>query len=314
MDKKLIIAVLALFAAAIGGYVWFGSSDRSETESRQGKVSVVTTLFPLYDFTKHIGGEYVEASLLLPPGVESHAFEPKPSDIMRIERSDIFVFTGKAMEPWAEDIASGAAAKGVRIVDASEGTEMIASVFHDDDEPVGAMDPHIWLDFDNAAKMASSIAAALAEKDPAHAAEYQANAEGYRSELAALDARYRETLSSCRTKTIVYGGHYAFGYLAHRYGLEYRAAQGIAPDAEPTAKDLAAMVEQIRREHIGTIFYEELASPKVAETIASETGAKLLLLSAAHNIAKEDYNESVSFLSIMEENLASLSAGLGCER
>lgn len=330
MDKKLIIAVLALSVAAIGGYVWFGSSDRSETENGQGKVSVVTTLFPLYDFTKHIGGEYVEAALLLPPGVESHAFEPKPSDIIRIERSDIFVFTGKAMEPWAEDIASGAAAKGVRIVDASAGIEMMAEedeheegheegheeegAHEEEHHDHGGADPHIWLDFDNAAKMASSIAAALAEKDPAHAAEYQANAEGYRSELAALDARYRETLSSCRTKTIVYGGHYAFGYLAHRYGLSYEAAQGFSPDAEPTAKDLAAMVEQIRREHIGTVFYEELASPKVAETIASETGAKLLLLNAAHNIAKEDYNESVSFLSIMEENLASLSAGLGCER
>ncbi len=314
MDKKFIIAAVILVVAAIGGYVVFGGSGQPDTEDGQKKISVVTTLFPLYDFAKAIGGEYVDVALLLPPGVESHAFDPKPSDIMRIDQSDVFVYTGEVMELWAVDIAASALGRGVRVVDASAGIGMIASVFHDEDEPAGSMDPHIWLDFDNAAKIASSIAEAFAEKDPAHATAYRTNAEAYSSKLAALDTEYRTTLASCQSKTIVYGGHYAFGYLAHRYGLEYMAAQGIAPDAEPSAKDLAAMVEQIRREHIGTVFYEELASPKIAETIASETGAKLLLLNAAHNIAKEDYNGSVSFLSIMEENLAHLSEGLGCSR
>jgi zinc transport system substrate-binding protein len=248
MKRNILIAILLAGALGTGWYALFGGTDAPDAEDGQGKLSVVTTLFPLYDFAKAIGGERIEATLLLPPGVEPHAFEPKPSDIMRIERSDIFVFTGKAMEPWAEDIASGAAAKGVRVVDASDGIEMIASVFHDEDEPAGAMDPHIWLDFDNAAKMASSIAQALAEKDPAHAAEYQANAEAYQGKLAALDAEYRSALSACQSKTIVYGGHYAFGYLAHRYGLEYAAAQGIAPDAEPTAQDLAALIEQVKQE------------------------------------------------------------------
>lgn len=312
MQKKIIIAMLAVLAG-VGIYTLL-SKEPVQDDGAEKKVSVVTTLFPLYDFTRAIGGEYVEASLLLPPGVESHAFEPKPSDIVKIEQADVFVYIGRAMEPWAEDIAAGAAAKGVRVVDASTGIELIPGVFHDDDEPAGSMDPHIWLDFDDAAKMAVSIAEAFVEKDPAHTAEYRANAEAYQAKLAALDGRYRETLASCETKTIVYGGHYAFGYLAHRYGLEYRAAQGIAPDAEPTAKDLAAMVEQIRREHIETVFYEELSSPKIAETIALETGAKLLLLNAAHNIAKEDYTGGTTFLSLMEENLEHLSEGLVCHQ
>jgi zinc transport system substrate-binding protein len=311
MQKKIFVAVVALLVAS-GVYAFL---LREPVQKKSGeKISVVTTLFPLYDFARAVGGDQVDVTLLLPPGVEAHAFEPKPSDIVKIDQADIFVYTGKMMEPWAEDIAASAAAKGVRIVDASRGIELIPGVFHDEDEPAGSMDPHIWLDFDNATKMAVSIAEALAMKDSAHAAEYKANAAAYSDRLGALDSRYRETLASCKTKTIVYGGHYALGYLAHRYGLEYTAAQGIAPDAEPTAQDLAAMVEQIRREHVDTVFYEELSSPKIAETIASETGAKLLLLNAAHNIAKEDYTKGVTFTALMEENLAHLREGLKCSQ
>lgn len=321
MDKKFIIAVVALALVATIGYALFGGSDQPDAEDGQKRISVVTTLFPLYDFTKAIGGERVEVSLLLPPGVESHAFEPKPSDIVRIDQADVFAYIGQAMEPWAVDIAASAAGKGVRIVDASVGIGMMAEEDHDEHEEEqkgedghSGMDPHIWLDFDNAAKIVDGLAAALSEKDPAHAEEYRTNAEVYRGKLAALDARYRSALASCQTRTIVYGGHYAFGYLAHRYGLSYEAAQGFSPDAEPTAKDLALLVEQVKGENMKTVFYEELASPKIAETIASETGAKLLLLNAAHNIAKEDYTGGISFLSIMEENLTHLSEGLGCSR
>jgi zinc transport system substrate-binding protein len=316
MSKKKIIwiAVTIAIVAGIGGYAFFGGADQPASENGQHKLSVVTTLFPFYDFAKRIGGERVEVSLILPPGVEAHAFEPKPSDIMKIDQADVFVYTGTAMEPWAKDIAAGAMAKGVRVVDASAGISMIESVFHDEDEPAGALDPHIWLDFGNAAQIVEHMAEAFAEKDPAHADEYTAEVSAYQTELGALDTEYQTMLASCQTKTIIYGGHYAFGYLAHRYGLEYVAAQGLAPDAEPTAHDLAALIEQVRKDAIGTIFYEELTSPKIAETLAHETGTRLSLLNAAHNITKEDYTGGVTFMSLMEENLERLREGLKCSQ
>jgi len=280
-------------------------------KSNTGKTTVVTTLFPLYDFAKNIGQDKVEVSLLLPPGVEPHSFEPKPSDIARISEADIFIYTGKFMEPWAVDIIKGFSGRNIKVVDSSAGIKMIPAVFHDADEPQGAFDPHIWLDFDNAKIMVDNIVQGLCEKDKANA-YYKKNGDEYKNALSNLDNRYRTGLANCKSKEIIYGGHYAFGYLAHRYGLQYLAAQGLSPDAEPTAQDLVKLVEQIKKNNIRYIFYEELTSPKIAETLAGETQAKMLLLNAAHNITKKDFENKVSFVSIMENNLRNLKIGLQC--
>jgi zinc transport system substrate-binding protein len=278
------------------------------------KLSVVTTLFPLYDFVKIIGADKVDVTLLLPPGMEAHSFEPKPSDVVKINKADIFIYTGQFMEPWAEDIISGISDSKVKVVNASTGIKMIPGVFNDEDEPVGSMDPHIWLDFDNDKVMIQTIATALAEKDTVHAKYYQQKAQEYQNTLSRLDAEYKTSLSRCKSNEIIYGGHYAFGYLAHRYNLKYLAAQGVSPDAEPTAQDLAQLVDQIRKNHIQYVFYEELTSPKIAKTLANETDAKLLQLNAAHNISKTDYENNISFVSIMEDNLKNLQIGLHCSQ
>jgi len=177
----------------------------------------------------------------------------------------------------------------------------------------GGVDPHIWLDFDNAKIMADNIAEALYEIDPQNAEYYKSNLNTYKSKLTELDEAYKKTLSSCQTRTIVYGGHYAFGYMAKRYDLDYTAAQGFSPDSEPSAKDMIALIEHIKENDIKYVFYEELTSPKIAETLASETDTELHLLNGAHNLAKEDYESGATFISIMEENLKNLSTGLGCK-
>lgn len=275
-------------------------------------MAVVTTLFPLYDFAKNIGQDKVAVSLLLPPGVEAHSFEPKPSDIARISEADVFVFTGKFMEPWAEDMIKGSVGKTVTVVDSSIGTRMIPTVFHDKDEPEGALDPHIWLDFDNAKTMVDNLTHALSGKDPVNGNFYKQKAAEYKNGITALDSEYKATLSTCKNKVIVHGGHYAFGYLANRYGLQYQAAQGISPDAEPTAHDLVKLVRQIKKERLKYVFYEELTSSKIAETISAETETRMLLLNAAHNLSKKDYENKVTFFSIMKNNLKNLKIGFEC--
>jgi zinc transport system substrate-binding protein len=287
--------------------------SRIETALKQGKITVVTTLFPFYDFAKNVGGDYADVTLLLPPGVEAHSFEPKPSDIVRINTADIFIYTGKFMEPWAEDVIRSIGKNGASIVNASDNIVMMPGVFHDTDEPAGSLDPHIWLDFENDQKIIFAIANVFEERDPAHAGYYHENALRYNEELVALDMKYRLSLKECVSREIVYGGHYAFGYLAKRYNLAYLAAQGVSPDAEPTAQDLIALVEQIKKDNIHSVFYEELSSPKIAETIAGETKTQLLLLNAAHNIIKEDFQKGISFLAIMEENRQNLAKGLQCK-
>jgi len=330
---KKILFILGVITMLIGS-VFAVSTYRQQPNIHSQQLTIVTTLFPLYDFAKNIGGENVRVSLLLPPGVEAHSFEPKPSDIAKINSSDLFIYTGKFMEPWAQDVIQGLSNKDITIVDSSKGITLTGNDDHNDEhassehhEKVGhpqekkhdphhhhGADPHIWLDFDHDKTMIQTITTALSQKDPTNAAYYQQNANEYVTKLTALDEQYKTILSGCETNTIVYGGHYAFGYVANRYGLTYKAAQGVSPDAEPTAQDLIQLVQQIREENIKYVFYEELTSPKIAETLAHETKTTMLLLHAAHNISKEDFKQNISFLSIMEKNLDNLRVGLQCSK
>jgi zinc transport system substrate-binding protein len=312
MGKKIISGIIVILALGALVFIVTTRNFKPAEEARLYKINVVTTLFPLYDFAKNIGRTKVEVSLLLPPGIEAHSFEPNPSDLVKVNEADVFIYTGKFMEPWAEDIIKSVTNKNLIIVDASQGTKMIPGVLQGAYEPAGSLDPHIWLDLDNAKIMVSNILHALETKDPANIDNYKQNSDDYHKKLTDLDSTYKTALALCKGKEIVYGGHYAFGYLAHRYALKYLAAQGFSPDAEPTARDLAILVEQIRKDNIKYVFFEELTSPKIAETIANETNTKLLLLNAAHNVSKDQFEQGTSFLDIMKSNLDNLKLGLGC--
>ena len=287
------------------------------TASPAAKLQVVTSLFPLYDFARQIGGDQVEVRLLLPPGVEAHSFDPKPEDILRVNRAGLFIYTHKAMEVWAATIAASVDPRKVLIVDASIGAQLRPSSGHDDGHTAhghetGRIDPHLWLDFANAQVMVGNIAEAMATKDPAHRELYAANAAAYRARLARLDAVYRNALSDCKKRTLLQGGHFALGYLTARYGLEYHSAAAINPEAEPTAATMAALVQEMRRNDLHYLFSEELVSPKLAETIAKEAGGTVLLLSAAHNVSKADLDRGTTFIEIMDRNLENLRRGLEC--
>jgi len=328
--KKILFICGIVVLICLGLYLVSINNKKPPTKSN--KISIVTTLFPHYDFAKVIGGNKVDVTLLLPPGVEAHSFEPKPSDILKIRNAQVFVYTSEFMEPWAHDIVTGVDSK-VRIVDASVGVNMMRDDDHEDEDEGehqdedtnhresedgqhnhSGVDPHIWLDFENANIMAKNTTQALTEVDPKNAEYYRDNLKSYQDTLAKLDISYRNTLSKCQSKIIIFGGHYAFGYMAKRYGLEYVTAQGFSPDAEPTAKDMIAMVKQIKDENIRYIFYEELTSPKIAQTLANETDTQLLPLNAAPNLSKADYENNVSFVSIMKENLRNLQIGLRCSQ
>jgi len=306
--KWLIGTLLALLLVAPGC---------KPQERPDGKLQVVTTLFPLYDFAKRIGGDQAKVTLLLPPGVEPHSFEPRPEDIVRVNHADVFVYTNPYMEPWAANILSGVDKGKVAIVEGGKGIPLLPAPKGDEDEHSGehehhhgGMDPHIWLDFQNARTIAGNILAAYVARDPAHKDYYRQNAAGLDRDLAALDQKYKETLARCPKKVFLHGGHYAFGYLARRYGLTYLSATAVNADAEPTPAKLAQLVKLMRSEKLHYVYTEELLSPKIAETIARETGAQVLTLRAAHNLTRDEFQRGVTFLSLMEDNLRNLKQGL----
>lgn len=316
MMKKLAILLIVFLVASLGLIACKGDRQKGNEE---GRLKVVTTLFPLFDFAGSVGGSKINPILLLPPGVEPHDFEPKPKDIATVQEADVFVYTGNAMEPWAQRILKGIDSKKLVVVDASRGITLRSSEnkdherHSDSNSPSGnALDPHIWLDFANAQVMVRNIADGLSKRDPKDSGYYTRNASAYNNQLRQLDEEYRAGLSACKTRFFLFGGHYAFNYLARRYNLTYISVHGVSPNAEPSPAHLVDMVNKTKQYHLNYIFYEELASSRVAETIARETGAKLLPLSAAHNVSKEQMAQNIGFIDIMKTNLAMLREGLQC--
>jgi len=328
--KAAIISLFIFFLAA--------ASLMAKSAQDKKKLEVVTTLFSTYDFAKQIGKDKVNVTLLLPPGVESHTFEPRPADIVRISKADVFIYTGKYMEPWVEDMLKGVPNKNLLVVDASKGVELMSEEDHDEDagheedehhegdtdehhrhhegahHHHGGKDPHIWLDLGNDQIMVQTIADAFIKKDPSEKDFYLKNADEYNARLRQLDAKFKETFSGCHHKTIIYGGHFAFGYFAKRYGLKYVSPyEGFSPNAEPTPKAIAELIEKLKASGTKYVYYEELLSPKVARVIASETGAKLELLHGAHNVSKDELGRGITFIEIMENNLKKLEIGLECK-
>jgi zinc transport system substrate-binding protein len=293
------------------------------------KLQVVTTLFPLYDFSRQIAGDKAQITLLLPPGVEAHSFEPRPQDIIKINKADVFIYTGPFMEAWVQDVLGGINNKKLLIIDASKNIQLAAEdeheevaheegheqeADHDHEHDHGSADPHIWVDPVLARQIVTDIANGFAAQDTANKDFYLANAKAYNDKLALLDTKIRQTLTPCKTKTILYGGHFAFGYFARRYGLDYISPYaGFSPDAEPTPKKITELIEKMKTLDSKYIFFEELLEPRVARTIAESTGAKLLLLHGAHNISKEELDKGVTYIEIMEGNLSRLKLALNCQ-
>lgn len=298
-----------------------GCSDKGSAPHGKKGLTVVTTLFPLYDFARNIAGDRADVTLLLPPGVEPHSWEPKPQEVLRVHRADVFVYTGPFMEPWAEGIIKGSSGKGLVVVDSSEGVTLRHEMEGEEDHKHGhgeahgksePIDPHIWLDLGNAQKMVDNIAAGIIKKDPDGKAVYEKNAAGYKARLQQLDETFRQGLASCRTRLFIHGGHYAFNYLARRYNLTYVSVYGFSPNAEPSPRHIADIIRQMRRSGTRYVFYEELLQPRIAETIARETGATLLPLNGGHNITSAEMQKGVTFISLLEGDLANLKTGLQC--
>lgn len=293
------------------------SACQAPVEPTSDKLQVVATLFPQYDFARIVGGDEVSVQLLLPPGVEAHAYEPTPKEMVAITSADLFLYTGANMEPWAErlissddSITSLDLSKGIAAIEAGhehvDGDEHEAEDEHDHE----GVDPHIWTDPNNAAIMVQAIADELAKIKPESAETFQSNAKDYIVKLQELDQELRELFSDENHRQIFFAGHNAFGYFAHRYGLTFHSPySGFSPDAEPSAQKIVELMDEMKQHNAKAIYYEELIEPKVATVIQESTGAKMLLLNGAHNVSKEDLAAEVGYLDILKKNLESLREG-----
>jgi len=295
MNKKIIF-LFSLFYFILGGAINFSYG--------QTQIQVVTSLFALQEFAQEVGGKQAEVTLLLPPGVEPHTWEPKPSDVLKIAQADIFIYIGAAMEPWVDKVAKAASGKKLYLLDLM-GSLSLPQKEH-------KIDPHLWLDFALDLKIIDLIAGALSKIAPEHAAYFQQNAHEYQAKLKDLDQKYQKVLATCRQRSLILGGHAAFGYLAQRYGLQQIALSGINPNAEPTPKRMAELIALTKKEKAKFIFAEEMVNPRLAKALAKEAGVQILILNPGANLTKKQRAEKVTFLDLMERNLENLKKGLAC--
>ena len=286
-----------------------------ESNRADQKLRVIATIFPIYDFARNIGGDKIKVTMLLPPGTDAHHYELKPEDIVKVSKTDIFLFTNFEMEQWAYKIIN-AAEKNTNMLAIETGAGAVLLPLNAEGEEqenhVSKFDPHIWLDMDNAQKMVDNIAAAFIKKDSRNSDYYLKNAHNYKLKLIALDQLYRADLTNCKTKIILHAGHWAFAYLAKRYNLKYIAAYNVSADAEPSPQKMVALVEQVKKQRVAYIYYENMVNPRLAEMIARETGAGLLKLNNGHDVSKADIKSGESFISLMEKNLTNLKKGMQC--
>ncbi len=316
-----------------------GSSKDENVQDESKRLCVTTTIFPYYDFARQIAGDRVRLKLVIPAGMDSHSFEPTPADMMEIQESDILLYNGGAMEQWVDAVLESLDTSHIRTVsmmdvvdvleeEKVEGMEAGRGHDHDHDhdsndelkwekdhEP-GQLhqieyDEHIWTSPTNAMEMVREICRVFAEEDPENREFYEGNARRYLEELKALDEEYRLLMEEARENMIIVGDRFPFRYLAETYGIQYRAAfAGCSGDTEPSARTIAYLIKQVEDRGLSAVYYLELSSRRVAEIIGEETGARPLLLHSCHNVTRKEFDEGITYLQLMEQNVRNLRAGL----
>jgi zinc transport system substrate-binding protein len=324
---NLVVCLLLAFSVIAGC-----ASKQSVME--EGKVNVVTSFFPLYDFATVIGGEHVNVINMVPAGVEPHDWSPKSQDMTNISKAQMFIYQGAGFEGWTEDVLGGLNTDSLVVVEASHGIELMeaseSEEHHEGEEgheeeahekgheeeaheeevhEHGAYDPHTWLSPRSALAMAENVRNGLKQADPAHSADYDANYEAFRIKLQALDQQYTVQLSAVPNKEMVVS-HQAFGYLARDYGLVQMPIMGITPDGEPTAQDLKGISEFVKEHNVAYIFTEELVSDQLAKTLAGDLGVKTLPLHPLEGLTESELANQETYISIMERNLENLVTAL----
>jgi zinc transport system substrate-binding protein len=303
---KKITATVILIALVVAGTL-FAVKRTQVAATDAGSLRVVASYYPLYDFAKQVGGNKVSVTNVTPAGSEPHEYEPSPKVLADAHQAKVFIYNGGHLEPWAGGFLGDY--KNTR-VKASDGITL-QTIASEGNGSQSVTDPHFWLDPVLALKIVDNVRDGLTKADPSNAGYYAANAAAYKLKLAVLDTAFRTGLAQCQIHTVV-TSHAAFGYLAARYGFEVQAIAGLSPEEEPSATKLAEITQLVNDKHIQYVFFESLVSPRLAATIASETGAKTLVFDPIEGLSDAGQKQGKNYLTIQEQNLANLRTALAC--
>ena len=280
---------------------------------------IVATVFPAYDFARSAAGELADVTLLLPPGAESHSYEPTPADILRVQRCDLFIYLGGESDAWVDTILSAIEPRGdvLRMIDCvdllEEETVEGMQGGHDHEEghdhlgEVLSMDEHVWTAPRNAAAVTRIIGQRLALLDRSNGEAYAAGAEAYALELEELDRDFAAFFDTLPDRTIVFGDRFPLLYFAEAYDLDYYAAfPGCGAQTEPSAATVAFLTRKVREERLPAVWYIEFSNHLVADSIAEAAGVETAQFHTCHNVSRADLEAGATCLSLMRANLEAL--------
>lgn len=336
MKKRLLsLCTAALCSAGIISALLTGCKWE---KPQHDKISIVTTAFPPYDFTRAVTGSSAELTMLLSTGAEAHSYEPTPLDIAKIQQCDVFVYIGGEGEVWVDKILDSIDTSDITVVclfdyvDALEEEEVEGASptghshehhhdhdhdddehehHHDDDDEEEEFDEHIWTSPQNAIKCINGIETALSQKYPEKSDDFKENAADYCDKLDALDHDFHEMTENAPGNIIVVGDRFPFRYLAHDYGLKYYAAfSGCSAESEPSVYTMAFLIDEILEHDLDTVFCLEFSTKKLAEKLCDATGAHMLTLHSCHNVSKEDFENGVTYIDLMRMNYNNLREAL----
>ncbi|OMF99813.1 zinc ABC transporter substrate-binding protein [Paenibacillus sp. FSL R7-0337] len=319
LQKGLLLAAVLLLTLSLAA-----CGPKSSGSIIEGKVNVITTFYPIYEFTAEIGGDEANVINLLPVGVEPHDWTPRSQDIISTSKAQLFLYNGAGLEGWVPNFLKSLDGDSkTKAVEVSQGVKLITTD-EDDGHDHGHegeeaevdghgdnlhTDPHTWVSPKSALVMAKNIKESLQAVDPAHTAGYEERYLKLVDRLNALDLKFTEELGKLPNKEIVVS-HQAFSYLARDYGLSQHAIMGLSPDAEPRGQDLVKLAALVKAEGIRYIFFEELVSDKLAKTLASETGVSTMVLNPVEGLTEAQQKNGDNYFTLMEKNLQNLILAL----
>jgi len=316
MNRLRTIPLLALLCALL-----LSGCAAPQRAPDDGRLQVVTTLFPYYDFARAVAGDRADVTLLLAPGREAHSFEPTPLDAVRLARADVFVYNGGESEAWVDDLLDAAGEEigaVLRMMDCAavreetfvEGMQGADEEEHEDSDEI-EYDEHVWTSPVNAIALCRALCDALCAADPANAEAYRANCAAYTAELDALDARFRALRAEAARDLLVFADRMPLLYFCEEYDLRYRAAfHGCSTDTEPSLATLKYLIDKTAEEGVPVVYTVDLDSRRIAEAVAEATGAEIDTLYSLQTVSRADFDAGETYLTLMERNLCALERGL----
>ena len=305
--KKLLCLIMAIFLIFI-----ISGCENPDTET-QKELQIVAVSFPEYDFARAVAGETADIKMLIPPGGETHGYEPTVSDIKAVNNCDLFIYNGGESDTWVESLLSSVNNKNLVTLSMTDSAANLCETEeeHNHDHDKFTFDEHVWTSPKNAISIVNAIKDTLSEIDVENKNTFETNSKAYCEKLTELDKNIRTITENANRHTIVFGDRFPLTYFAEEYKLEHLAAfSGCSEDTEASASTIASLIDYVKENHIPVVFINELSNTAIAEQIAKETGADVLTFYSCHKVSKDDFGNGLTYIDIMSRNIENLKTAL----